>query len=504
MIRTYIFRLPLLAAFLLLSGGTQLYAQATTTPASISNQIEQPEVEMHIRFLASDELEGRDVGTRGIELAAQYLATYFQAWNLNTLPNMEGYRQRVPFQQSQPPRQGSLKIGDQDFTLDEEFVVRQGQNGKLQGTVVVMEWGTEAEIKSNQIKGKWVIAKAGTEAGASPQAQLTASADKQKRLQELGALGLIEIYQNQQTSWKQLTPYLMGSKFQLASSNASSPPSTFPLIWVNDLSNNLLQSLKNKKQPQVTFSISGKEEQTLYSSNILAVVEGSDPQLKEEYVLLSAHYDHVGIGRAVNGDSIYNGARDNAVGVTALLMAAQYFSKHPPKRSIIIAAWTAEEKGLLGSRWFAEHTPVPLSQIIFNLNIDGAGYNDTTKVTVIGLERTEAEADLQAAAQAFGLQAIQDPVPQQNLFDRSDNVHFAKAGIPSPTYSMGITAFDAALMQYYHQPADEAEGINFSYVTRYIHSYIFAAEKIAGSPKAPFWIGGDKYEAAGKNLYNKK
>ncbi len=458
---------------------------------------------MHIRFLASNELEGRDVGSKGIEVAAQYMAAYFRSRGLKSLAGAENYRQRVPFLQANPPRQGELSIAKQPFTLDQDFVVRQGQNSRLQGTAVVLDWGTEASITADQVKGKWVITKAGTEPGSSPQAQLTASADKQKKLQELGALGLIELYHNQQMPWNQLAPYLTGSKFVLGNSNESTP-STFPLVWVSDADNNLHQSLKKKKQSQVVFSISGKEETSITSSNILAVIEGTDPKLKQEYVMLSAHYDHVGIGRAVNGDSIYNGARDNAVGATALLMAADYFSKNPPKRSVLLAAWTAEEKGLLGSRWFAEHPPVPLGQIVFNLNIDGAGYNDTTKVTVIGLERTEAEAELTAAAQAFGLQAIKDPVPQQNLFDRSDNVHFARAGIPAPTYSMGVTAFDAELMKHYHQPSDEAESINFSYVSRYIQSFILAAEKIASAAQAPFWRGGDKYEAAGKALYNRK
>ena len=147
--------------------------------------------------------------------------------------------------------------------------------------------------------------------------------------------------------------------------------------------------------------------------------------------------------------------------------------------------------------------PIPLNKIVYNLNIDGAGYNDTTRVTVIGLERTEAEADLIAAARAFNLEAIKDPVPEQNLFDRSDNVHFAKAGIPAPTYAMGVTAFDAELLKYYHQPADEASSLNFNYITNYVQSFILAAEKIASAPKAPFWKKGDKYESAGKSLFQR-
>jgi len=144
---------------------------------------------------------------------------------------------------------------------------------------------------------------------------------------------------------------------------------------------------------------------------------------------------------------------------------------------------------------------IPLNQIIYKLNIDGAGYNDTTKVTVIGLGRTDADDDLIAAAEAFGLTAIPDPVPEQNLFNRSDNVHFARHGIPAPTYSLGVTAFDDEINYYYHQPTDEPHSLDYGYITQYIRSFVLASLKIANAETAPFWLPGDVYEPAGKELY---
>jgi Zn-dependent M28 family amino/carboxypeptidase len=205
----------------------------------------------------------------------------------------------------------------------------------------------------------------------------------------------------------------------------------------------------------------------------------------------------------ISSEYIYNGARDNAVGTTGVIEAAKYFSQNPPRRSVLLAAWTAEERGLLGSGYFAENPMVPLNQIIYNLNIDGAGYNDTTKVTVIGLGRTEADDDMASAAAAFGLEAIPDPVPEQNLFNRSDNVHFARAGIPAPTYSMGLTAFDDEINYYYHQTTDEPHTLNYEYVTAYIRSFVLAAQNIADRDEAPFWLPGDEYKEAGKELYNR-
>lgn len=251
------------------------------------------------------------------------------------------------------------------------------------------------------------------------------------------------------------------------------------------------------------FDVVLRDSSTAPSQNVIGVVEGSDPHLKDEYVLLSAHYDHVGIGPATaEGDSIYNGARDNAIGVATIMAAGKYFADHPPKRSLLIAAWTAEELGLVGSRWFVEHPAVPLDQIVFNLNIDGAGYNDTTKVTVVGLERTTAEPMFISAAREFGLEAIPSPVPELGLFNRSDNVHFARRGIPAPTFSLGFTAFDEEIRSYYHQAIDESSTLDFDYVTDYIHAYILAAEQIANSEEVPFWITGDEYEEAGRQLYS--
>lgn len=250
------------------------------------------------------------------------------------------------------------------------------------------------------------------------------------------------------------------------------------------------------------FDVTLRDSSVVKSQNVIGVVEGSDPDLRDEYVLLTAHYDHVGVGPAtVEGDSIYNGARDNAVGVATVMAAGKYFADHPPKRSVIFALWTAEELGLIGSEYFAENPAVPLDQIVYNLNIDGAGYNDTTKVTVVGLERTDAESIFESSVQAFDLEAIPSPVPELGLFNRSDNVHFARKGIPAPTFSLGFTAFDEDIQYYYHQPTDESDTVNFNYVADYTRAYILSADQIANVAEAPFWISGDEYEDEGIQLY---
>ncbi|WP_353681468.1 M28 family peptidase [Algoriphagus sp.] len=248
--------------------------------------------------------------------------------------------------------------------------------------------------------------------------------------------------------------------------------------------------------------ISGKTNKNIDGKNVVAWIEGTDPQLKNEYVLLSAHYDHVGVGRPdAEGDSIYNGARDNAVGTVAVMNAARFFAKNPPKRSILLALWTAEEKGLLGSAYFAENPLIPLNQVIFNLNIDNGGYNDTSVITVIGLGRTTGDDQISKAVSEFGLKAIPDPAPEQGLYDRSDNVNFARKGIPAPTFSLGFQAFDDEIQKYYHKPGDHVENFDLDYAIKYWKSYILAAQLIANDSSKPVWVAGDKYEKAGKDLY---
>ncbi|WP_304517602.1 M28 family peptidase, partial [Cecembia rubra] len=189
------------------------------------------------------------------------------------------------------------------------------------------------------------------------------------------------------------------------------------------------------------------------------------------------------------------------VGTVAVINAARYFAENPPKRSVLLCAWTAEEKGLLGSAYFSENPLIPLKQIIYNLNIDNAGYNDTSVVTVVGLGRTTADHLISEATAAFGLESITDPSPEQGLYDRSDNVNFARKGIPAPTFSLGFRAFDEEISRYYHQASDHVDDFDMDYAAKYWKSYILAAEKIANWKERPKWNAGDKYENAGKSLY---
>ncbi len=469
----------------------------------IKEVVTQAEVERHIRFLASDELQGRDTGSPELDIAARYIAESFRANGILPAGDSDTYFQQVHLRKTSPPEEGKLQIGKDVYTMPNELLMLAGDNTDLNAPLIYLNHGTEDDLKKANVKGKIVIVKAGMPGESSPQAWFTSSAEKRRRLAEKGAKAVVELYNNPQLPWKVLVNYLNNDQLQLDTEKESGA-AEIPLFWLQDAKNNILKKVAETKKAEAVLQIKGKVNQRVKSKNVLGIIEGTDPELKDEYILLSAHYDHVGVKRGTtDADTIFNGARDNAIGTASIMLAAKYFAENPPKRSVLVAAWTAEEKGLLGSAWYANNPVLPLEQIVYNLNIDGAGYNDTTKITVIGLERTEAESDFITAARAFGLEAIQDPVPEQNLFDRSDNVNFAKRGIPAPTFSPGVTAFDEELMKYYHQVTDNPETLNFPYVTSYSRAFTLAAERIANASKAPFWKKGDKYEAAGQELYNR-
>jgi len=257
---------------------------------------------------------------------------------------------------------------------------------------------------------------------------------------------------------------------------------------------------------KIKIKSNGIQKAILQSQNVIGVIEGTDAKLKNEYVIYSAHYDHIGIGKPdTKGDSIYNGARDNAIGTTAVLTMAENLAKYPTKRSALFILFTGEEMGLLGSQYYVQNPVLPLNQMIYCFNTDGGGYNNTSLATIAGLNRTTAKDKMIEGAKTFGLKAldIDEVAPEEGLFDRSDNVSFAKVGIPAPTYSTGFDAFDDEINKYYHQAADEADSIDYDYLVKFYQGYILSGRFIANDPERPYWIKGDKYEAAANVLYGK-
>ena len=219
--------------------------------------------------------------------------------------------------------------------------------------------------------------------------------------------------------------------------------------------------------------------------NVVGMIRGSDSVLSREVVLVDAHYDHLGIGEPVNGDSIYNGADDDASGTTAVMEIARSIAAGPPpKRTILFVATTGEEVGLLGTRWFIAHPPVLLKAIVSNLEIEMIGRPDSLaggrgRAWLTGYERSTMGAMFKAA----GLPIVPDARPTQHFFERSDNIAYAQMGIPAHTLSTFNLHAD------YHRPSDDLSRIDFGHMTSVIQAGVQAVRILADGP-APHWNTG--------------
>ena len=484
------------AILLLLITVNLSYAQSDKDLANES--VTQSIIKSHIGFLASDELKGRDTGSQGLKVAAKYIESRFVEYGVSMVTGMNSYFQSVPMKTTTPPSAGFITIKDDSYAFKDDFLLLDGTNTDISGSVVFVEYGTEKDLKKGKIEGKIVFALCGDGESQNPQEWFAQASQKRKMVKQMGAAALIELYSSPQLPWSVFVRFLGRDQTGLDDQEAT----LMPHIWMNRTAEDMA-SLKSKKL-SASILIEGATIEKFNSKNIVGYVGGTDDNLKNEFVVYSAHYDHVGIGRADDtGDDIYNGARDNSVGTVTVLSAAQNIAKNPTRRSALFVLFTAEEKGLLGSQYFVENSPIALNEMVYCFNSDNGGYNDTSLATIIGLTRTSAEDMIVEACLAFGLKATEDPVEEQGLFDRSDNVRFAAKGIPAPTFGMGFTALDEEITKYYHQPADEPESLDYEYLEKFFKSYVYACRLIGNADEAPFWIEGDKYYQAGIELYKK-
>lgn len=499
----------ILGLLISLVGLNTLYAQSAKENLP-EFQLKKAEIEAQLRFIASDELMGRRTGSPGNNIAARFIATHLNAYGYISPAGADNYFQKVNLASFRPPQEGSLKLGSNSFTLGDNLILLDGTEKTIHAPAVYANYGWIDEATGHDdyedldVSGKVVVTLSGLPDSDDPTEVFNAMSAKRKLAADHGAVALVEVY-TLSYPWKFFRNYFGRKRIEFTDG-----PSTDGMIhaWIQATDKSEIESLKNGKALSVELSSSNSAFQSLASQNVIGVLEGSNPELKDEYLLITAHYDHVGTGRQGGGaygpqDSIFNGARDNGIGIVALLGAAKALAEEQPKRSVIILAVTGEEMGLLGSRYYAEHPLIPLERTIFNLNTDGAGYNTTKAAAIIGWGRTGTNKWVEKGLAAFDLEVIPDPAKEQGLFDRSDNVSFAREGVPCLTFSPGFETFDRELMRNYHQVTDEADTVDFDYVQKFVQAFGYTARLIADADKRPEWVSGDKYEAAGKALYQK-
>ena len=511
---------------LALAWGASVPAQAQTRDAAAEARIQAD-----VAFLADDALEGRGNGQRGYDLAALYVQSRMQAIGLK--PGGVDGTWRQPFAVA---RSG---VADSGATLSlrrpggQTEVWANGENallgfGRRAGhetatmQLAFVGFGAAEDYADLDVAGKAVVVLSGAPKGMAPDAAARLEAEKTAVAEAKGAIAVITV--NTEASARRFTDALMKRMAGRTESawvgadgltRRANPQIAFT-AFLNDAAAEVLFRGQSRSYVDVRadtardggrplgFALSGEatfdvhtRRDDLQVSNVIGLISGTDPVLKDQYVVMTAHLDHIGMTTS-GDDRINNGALDNAGGVATMLEAARRLAADPPRRSVLVVALAAEEVGLIGSDYLARHPVV--GDVAANVNLDMPvltyGFSD---VVAFGAEHSTMGPLVDAAARAQGVKLSPDPMPEQNVFTRSDHYSFVRAGVPSVMLATGYAdggeaAWGAFFANGYHKPSDEI-GDNFDWdaAARFARINAAIVREVADADQRPLWYEGNTY-----------
>jgi Zn-dependent M28 family amino/carboxypeptidase len=524
------------------------------TPLTVSAQraraaapITAAEVDAHLRFLSSDLLEGRAPATRGGQLAAEYIASELREDGI--MPGANGsYFQDVPIDivgaQQQTIRVTTGGKAPATLRYPDDVVMWAGSaadSSAMRGEVVFVGYGVNApennwnDFKGMDLKGKVLLILVNDPPAPASEPNLFGGKAmtyygrwtyKFEEAERQGAAGALIIHTTERAGYPWHTVVGSWAKEQRMLPRDASLPAPLGIRgWITDsMATALLtragldlaalrtQAASRDFKPVptgITIDASFRNSVAhMQSQNVVGLLPGRDAKLKNEYVAFSAHWDHLGIGPAVNGDSIYNGASDNASGVADLLAVARAAADGPPaKRSMLFVFVTAEESGLLGSEWFGQHPTVPKARIVAALNMDGGNVLGRTRdLTVLGDTKSSLGPTIAAMIRPMGMSISPDDHPERGAFYRSDHFSFAKVGIPAVSIGAGndfvgrpagwgAQQDDDYTEHRYHQPSDQYDPkFDLSGATQLSQIVLRLGLKLANDPAWPTWAKGAEFK----------
>lgn len=518
----------------------------------VANKVIRPEeIRAHIRFLSDSLLTGRAPGTPGYDIAARYVASELEGMGLH--PGVAGsWYQPVPFEKAVTDESASSftmtvngkvqKLTDaKDYILSTWFASPAGKQSMAESDVaapvVFVGFGVTApdqkydDYAGVDVHGKIVVGISGAPSTfpSSERAYYSDGTVKARNAVAHGAIGVIAI--SLPEDWKRYPWDWIVPQIQMGEMHWLGKDGT-PHDFVPQIRGNVFL---NEKAAEILFNGSPKALDKIFadaradkpqafvlpasahihtvaaqsvveSSNVIAELRGSDPTLRDQYVVFTAHIDHLGICPAVNGDNICHGALDNASGVAAQLEIARAYAHlpRPPRRSVLFVFVTGEEMGLLGSDYFAHFPTVPLKSIVANVNMDGAPgeYYAMKDIVPLGSEHSTLGEDVAAASNTLGYAVAPDPMPEENNFIRSDQYSFVLQGVPAVDVTDGIHASDPAidglalqrkwLVTRYHTPLDSMDQpMDFDEMAKGAVLNFLIGYRIAQHDTAPTWNKGD-------------
>jgi Zn-dependent M28 family amino/carboxypeptidase len=522
-------------------------------------EINQNALRAHIRFLSDDLLEGRAPGQRGGNIAAAYVRAQFEAMGLRSGTTDGSYFQTVSLVGSRPDQNTQMTVrrgqggATETFRFGEDFVAFTGaqrENVTTDAELVFVGYGIEApEQRWNDYKGspadyrgKILVMLVNDPPATQQEPNLFGGRGltyygrwtyKFEEAARRGAAGAILIHTDESAGygWQVVRTSWGGWRYDIQRTPEDRTPYLDLKSWVTDatarrmmqMAGQDLDALRRQAATRdfrpvplgMNASITIRSEmQQSNSPNVAAVLPGRDERLRDEYVIYTGHYDHLGVGTPnAQGDRIYNGALDNATGVSAILTIAHALSNLPaaqrPRRSILFLITTAEEQGLLGAEWYAARPLVPLERTVANINIDGVNIlGRTSDYAALGAERSTLQAVVEAVARERGMTVSPDPRPEQGSFYRSDHFPLAKVGIPAISLrdgsnfigrpaGWGEEQFRLYNTQHYHQPSDEMRPTwSFEGMVQQTEIAFTLGRRIADANERPRYNPNDEFARA--------
>lgn len=535
-------RLTILSLANLLS--VALLAQITPDAENAINQVNPDHIKADMTYLADDLLQGREPGTEGFALASKYVETQFMSMGLLPGVNGKSYVQPVTLKKGivNESRSSLVLVSKGDRTAlvyDEDFMLQPNlvnAMSDVSGQLVFVGYGVHApelgydDYQKIDVKNKIVVFfnQAPESFPSNERAYFSSAPVKYEEAVRRGAIGAItmQLPGDQRTSWeaavrrsKQGTSRWADATgkaqntFEQLRVIATFNPANAEKLFVNSgkKMDAIINSIKNNKPQSLPLNIEARmsvssETSSIATSNLIGIIPGSDPVLKNEYVVYVAHVDHFGIGVPVKGDSIYNGAHDNASGTSIALEIARTYKrlKEPTKRSIIIAIVTGEESGLLGSDFFASNPTIPPQSMVANFSMDMPFFfHPVLDIVPYGAQHSSLSKPLGEAAKYLNLGIGPDPFPEQVVFIRSDHYSFIRKGIPSLFIKSGFKTVESDKVDRsesdvawrrttYHTPQDDmSQDFDFNGAATHVKVNFLTGYQVANDPQRPTWNKGD-------------
>jgi len=487
----------------------------------------------HVETLAADDMEGRATGSKGHRKAAEYVAQEFERAGLKPA-GASSYFQRVPIRTRKIIESRSnlalVRGGvEEALELGEDAILggRGDPAPSLLAPAVFVGYGLVVPEKKHNdlagidLKGKIAVYLQGAPPSmpATLRAHYQSHQERWRFLHEAGAVGMASIWNPKQMEmpWERIKLARSVPSLLLAGERFHEAPGLRVSVGINPGAAGKwfagsghtwaeILALAQEGRPLPKFPLTcfvqarvAFESGEAASDNVVAVLPGTDPKLKDQYILLSAHLDHLGESGAIAGDSIYNGAMDNAGGVASLIEIARMLKSSPPKRSVLFAAVTGEEKGLLGSEYLAAFPPVRLESIVANLNLDMfLPLHKLTVLHVYGMQESTIGPRVLDVARGFVLRVVGDPEPERNLFIRSDQYSFIRRGVPSIYLKFGFVKGSPEeklqkdwLRERYHSPSDDTrQPVDVEAAGRFNRLVADLILSIGNAKRRPRWVPG--------------